>query len=171
EGHRRREVERCRVIDVHPSTGAIKQQRIAEQGKSGQCIFIHHNDEKQETIVQGQDGERSSPFRPENDLQRHPSNIRRNGVPSLRGPRLLQVTFISSVPRLLPHLPGCLTPSVQVVKLLPVLECVHTVPVSLVLEGDQLFFLDQPLERLFHELFSSLHVLENVAPKDEEASV
>ena len=54
---------------------------------------------------------------------------------------------------------------------LPVLQIVHAAPEALVLVGHELVRLDQPRERLEHQLLALVHVVEDLGPQDEVAGV
>src|SRR5262249_46191403 len=71
----------------------------------------------------------------------------------------------------LPNLPRRIAARVQVVEQLLVAEGVHALPETGGSVRDELSIGDQPLERLLHQLFSFLQIIENGALEGEEASV
>src|SRR4051812_43356358 len=61
----------------------------------------------------------------------------------------------------LPDFPGRLALGHDRVQLLLILERVHRLPEAVVLVRHQLTLLDQPVERLVHELLALIHVIED----------
>src|SRR5438128_524259 len=70
-----------------------------------------------------------------------------------------------------PQFPRGFAPRVQLLELLPVLEGIHASPVTIVLVGKQLFLGDQALEWFLDQLFTILHVIEDLVPEDEKPAV
>ena len=52
-----------------------------------------------------------------------------------------------------------------------VLQCVHRAPEALVLEGKELFGIDQPPEGFFDQLLALAHIVEDLRAKDKEAAI
>src|SRR5215510_15040188 len=52
-----------------------------------------------------------------------------------------------------------------------VLQCVHRAPEALVLEGQELFGIDQPPEGFFDQLLALAHIVEDLRAKYKEATV
>lgn len=70
-----------------------------------------------------------------------------------------------------PQFPGRFSTRIHLIQALFVLECIHTLPISIVPIADQLVLLDESLEWLNDEFFSRLDVAEDILLKNEVAAV
>src|SRR6266550_1837908 len=82
---------------------------------------------------------------------------------------VVEVASIGLMGLLRPHLPRSRSAREQSVELEPVLRRVHAAPEAVVGHGEKLPLFDQTTKRLDDELLAFLHVLEDLAPKREEA--
>ena len=70
-----------------------------------------------------------------------------------------------------PDRPWCIAPVVNSIKILLLLEGIHTCPKTLVRERHQLAFSDEAAERFLDQFFSVMHIVEDLLAQDHEATV
>jgi hypothetical protein len=59
----------------------------------------------------------------------------------------------------------------QILEVLFVLECIHAGPEAVMQVGDQLALLNQPMERLVHQILTLLDVVKDLPPKNKVTAI